>query len=125
MTEFAMTKRDFMFTRKEHIIPELIKIQLVSYHQSTHEIGVKRIGGRTYYEVQWRFWRLNTDAIPRGGPPPYGWAGLNWGNATANELEAEQWFDLAVARVTSLIIMGKDITVDIMHDYNDMGLQIS
>ena len=38
MTEFAMTKRDFMFTRKEHIIPEVIKIQLVSYHQSTHEI---------------------------------------------------------------------------------------
>ena len=122
-TLFNLTKRDHMIILKEHIIPEVIQIQLVQYNTDNGHTAtpIKLRLPVPHYEVHWRFWRT-TEITPR--LPTMGWAGANWSHATTIKLEAEQWYDLAIARVSSLLIMGKDIPIDIMHDFNDMGLQI-
>lgn len=121
-TIFSLTKRDNMIVLKEHTIPDLIKIQLIQYTSAKN--GPYAHAAPTY-EIHWRFWRTETNFSLDPPRAKMGWAGANWSHATTTQLEAEQWFDLAVARVSSLLIMGKDIPIDIMHDYNDMGLQIS
>jgi hypothetical protein len=114
-TIYNLTKRDHMQILKEHIIPEVIQIQLVQYN--TGLVDSPRTAMRVpHYEVHWRFWRENI-SYKSGDERGFGWAGANWSHATTIKLEGEQWFDLAVARCSSLIIMGRDIPIDIMHDH--------
>lgn len=117
LSGFPLTKRDYMQILKQHVIPDLIQIQLVEYNTDYGNFATPTRMPVPHFEIHWRFWRLDTDAIPKGGPPLRGWAGANWSHATTIKIEAEQWFDVAVARVSNWIIQGQDIPIDIMHDH--------
>jgi hypothetical protein len=100
----------------EHIIPEVIRIRLVRYDPPESFKGEKSWMSVPHWEVHWWMWR------PYKVPPTgeAGWGGLNWSHATDLKLEAEQWYDIAIARVSSWIITGNGVAIDIMHDHKEM-----
>jgi hypothetical protein len=100
---------------KTYVIPETIKIELIGEH------WLNALGPIVRWRVCWQFWRQVNVPAERDGR----WGLVyTWGSNSSsidyhNQLEAEQAFDIAVARVNSWIVMNGDISVDIMHDHDE------
>jgi len=102
---------------KTYVIPETIKIELIGEHWKN------ALGPIVRWRVCWQFWRqIVVDRRMRGDNDKqssliWGWASSSSSIDYTSQLEAEQAFDIAVARVNSQIVMRGDISVDIMNDH--------
>jgi hypothetical protein len=100
---------------KNYKIPEVIKIELIGEH------WLNALGPIVRWRVCWQFWRQVNVPAERDGrwTVKMDWASSSSSIIYTNQLEAEQAFDIAVARVNSQIVMRGDISVDIMNDHEE------